>query len=189
MDTYASERVSQNSFCPYWVCIIHAVVLTSHENRSFSFQTFLHFFLKIHHKIFNSSKLVNLFLSEGGPSLAHSKIINFIGRECPNLEGDGWKYRDIMEKCQFFPKAPPISLIFLWVVIHFIAVIYCILMYQSIPSLAIPRATPGDSSIVVAPGVGFSLLCLARGSAPRGVLNQTKSSIILKKKRDFRFVS
>ena len=28
-----------------------------------------------------------------------------------------------------------------------------------------PRATPGDSHILVAPGVGSSLLCLARGSA------------------------
>ena len=46
-----------------------------------------------------------------------------------------------------------------------------------------PRATPGDSHIPVAPGVGFSLLCLAPGSAPRGVLNQSKSSIILKKVR------
>ena len=46
-------------------------------------------FLKIHHKIFNWSKLVNFFSSEGGPSLTHSKNINFIGRECPNLEG-GW---------------------------------------------------------------------------------------------------
>ena len=56
-------------------------------------------------------------------------------------------------------------------------------MYQSIPSLTIPpRATPGDSHILVAPGVGFSLLCLAWGSAPRGgELNQNKSSIILKK--------
>ena len=42
------------------------------------------------------------------------------------------------------------------------------------------RATPGDSHVLVAPGVGFSLLCLARGSA-RGVLNQSKSSIILEK--------
>ena len=58
-------------------------------------------------------------------------------------------------------------------------------MYQSIPSLTItPGTTPGDSHILVASGVGFSLLCLARG-----VLNQSKSSIILKKKRDFRFVS
>ena len=47
-----------------------------------------------------------------------------------------------------------------------------------------PRATPGDSHILFAPGVGFSLLCLARG-----VSNQNKSSIILKKKRDFCFVS
>ena len=50
-------------------------------------------------------------------------------------------------------------------------------MYQSIPSLTIPpRATPGDSHVLVAPGVGFSLLCLARG-----VSNQSKSLIILKK--------
>ena len=46
-------------------------------------------------------------------------------------------------------------------------------MYQSIPSL-----TPGDSHILVAPGVGFSLLRFARGSSRRGVL----SSIILRKK-------
>ena len=58
-------------------------------------------------------------------------------------------------------------------------------MYQSIPSLTIPpRRPPGDSHILVAPGVGFSLLCLARGSA-RGVLNQSKSSIILKKSAIF----
>ena len=43
-----------------------------------------------------------------------------------------------------------------------------------------PRATPGDSHILVAPGVGFSLIRLARGFA-RGVFNQSKSSIILKK--------
>ena len=43
-------------------------------------------------------------------------------------------------------------------------------MHQSIPSLSIPlpRATPGDSHILIAPGVGFSLPCLARGSAPGG---------------------
>ena len=51
-----------------------------------------------------------------------------------------------------------------------------------------PRATPGDSHILVAPGVGFSPLCLAQGSA-RAVLNQSKSSITLKKKRDFCFAS
>ena len=48
-----------------------------------------------------------------------------------------------------------------------------------------PRATPGDSHILGAPRVGFSLLCLARESArgfARGVLNQSKSSIILRKK-------
>ena len=47
-----------------------------------------------------------------------------------------------------------------------------------------PWATPGDSHILVAPGVGFSLLCLARGSA-RGILNQIKGSIILKKSAIF----
>ena len=67
---------------------------------------------KIHPNIFNSSKLVNLFLSEGGPGLAHSKNMNFIGRECSNFEGDGLKYWNIVGRCQFFPKAPPISLIF-----------------------------------------------------------------------------
>ena len=51
-----------------------------------------------------------------------------------------------------------------------------------------PGTTPGDSHILVAPGVGFSLLCLARGLA-FGVLNQSKSLIILKKKRDCCFVS
>ena len=53
-------------------------------------------------------------------------------------------------------------------------------MYQSIPCLTTPRATPGGSHILVAPGVGFSLLCLARG-----VLNQSKSSITLKKSAIF----
>ena len=57
-------------------------------------------------------------------------------------------------------------------------------MYQSIPSLTIPPGDPRDSHILVAPRVGFSLLFLARGSA-RGVLNQSKSSIILKKSAIF----
>ena len=61
----------------------------------------------------------------------------------------------------------------------------CISQFQAWPS---PRATPGVSHIPVAPGVGFSPPSLSRGFA-RGVLNQSKSSIILKKKRDFRFVS
>ena len=39
---------------------------------------------KIHHKIL--SKLVNFFLSEGGPSLPHSENINFIERKCRNFE-------------------------------------------------------------------------------------------------------
>ena len=49
-----------------------------------------------------------------------------------------------------------------------------------------PGATIGDSHILVAPGVGFSFLCLGRGlpgGLPRGGLNQSKSSIILKKAR------
>ena len=58
-------------------------------------------------------------------------------------------------------------------------------MYQSIPSLTIPsRATPEDSHILVAPGVGFSLLYLAWGSA-LGVLSQSKKSIILLKSETF----
>ena len=59
-------------------------------------------------------------------------------------------------------------------------------MYQSIPSLTIPpsRATPGDSHILVAPGIGFSLLCLP-GVSHQGVLNQSKSSIILKESAIF----
>ena len=35
-------RVSQKIFCLYCVGIVYAVAMTSHENRSFSFQTFLH---------------------------------------------------------------------------------------------------------------------------------------------------
>ena len=56
-------------------------------------------------------------------------------------------------------------------------------MHRSIPSLTILRGDPRDSHILVNPGVGFSLLCLAQGSAPGGVLSQSKSSIILKKAR------
>ena len=33
----------------------------------------------------------------------------------------------IVAKMSFFPNAPPISLIFLWVIIHLIAVIYFML--------------------------------------------------------------
>ena len=66
---------------------------------------------------------------------------------------------------------------------------HCILMYQSIPGLTIPpRATPGDSHILIAPGVTFSLLCLTRGSSrgyALGVLNLSKSSIIFKKSAIF----
>ena len=48
-----------------------------------------------------------------------------------------------------------------------------------------PPGDPRDSHILVAPGVGFSLLCLARGG---GTFNQKKSSTILKK-RDFCLVT
>ena len=81
-------RASQKDFCLYCVCIVYAVSMTTHENRSFPLQTFFSSF-KNHHKIFNSCKLVNFFSSEGGPSLAHSKHITFIGEKCPNFEG-GW---------------------------------------------------------------------------------------------------
>ena len=66
------------------ICIVYTVVITTHENNSISSQTFIHF--QIHHEIFNSSKLVNFFLCEGGPSLAHSRNINVIGRECLNFD-------------------------------------------------------------------------------------------------------
>ena len=66
-------------------------------------------------------------------------------------------------------------------------------MYQSIPSLTIsPRATPGDSHILVAPGVGFSPPLLPRGlpgGLPGDLKSKYQSSIILKKKRDFCFAS
>ena len=54
------------------------------------------------------------------------------------------------------------------------------IMYQSIPSLTIPPGDPRGFAHSSCPGVGFSLLCLARG-----VLNQSKSSIILKKSAIF----
>ena len=47
-----------------------------------------------------------------------------------------------------------------------------------------PRATLGDSQILVAPGVGFLPPSLTRGFS-RGVLNQSKSKIILKKSAIF----
>ena len=61
-------------------------------------------------------------------------------------------------------------------------------MYQSIPSLTISRATPGDSHNLVAPGVGFRSSVLPGGlpgCQPPGVLNLSKSSIILKKSAIF----
>ena len=45
----------------------------------------------------------------------------------------------------------------------------CVSQFQ-----ASPWATPGDSHILVAPWVGFSLLCLARGSAPGGLKSKQK---------------
>ena len=40
----------------------------------------------------------------------------------------GWNYSNIVEnKGRFFPKGPPISLTFLWMVGHVINYIYCIL--------------------------------------------------------------
>ena len=56
-------------------------------------------------------------------------------------------------------------------------------MYQSIPSLTIPRATSGDSHILVALERGrvFAPLSCPGVCPGGGVLNQSKSSIILKK--------
>ena len=61
------------------------------------------------------------------------------------------------------------------------------IMYQSIPSLTIPSGDPRDSHILVAQGSGFRSSVLLRG-LPGGLpggsqLNQSKSSIILKKAR------
>ena len=81
-------RVSQNNFCPYCFCIVYAVAMTSHKTGG-SLSRFSYTLSKIHHKIFISSKLVNFVLAGGVPSLACSKNINFIGRECLKFEG-GW---------------------------------------------------------------------------------------------------
>ena len=49
---------------------------------------FVTVFLKFIIKSFlNQRKLVNFFVAVDCPSLAHSKTINFTGRECPNFEG------------------------------------------------------------------------------------------------------
>ena len=100
-------RLSQKKICLYYVCTVYAVAMTSHENRGFCFQTFLHFF-KIYQKIFNSSKLVD-FLSEDGPSLAHSKNTNFIGRKCPNFERRWVEYRNIAGEMSIFSQSTPDS--------------------------------------------------------------------------------
>ena len=62
-------------------------------------------------------------------------------------------------------------------------------MYQSILSLTIPRATPEDSHIPFAPGVGFSPPPPFSPRVCPGVLNQSKSSIILGKKARFLHLS
>ena len=54
---------------------------------------------------------------------------------------------------------------------------------NSTPDHPPPGRVPGDSHILVAPNVGFSLLCLPGGVARKGVLNQSKSSVSLKKSR------
>ena len=81
----------------------------------------------MHHEIFSSSKLVNFFLSEGGPSLAHSKNINFTGRECQNFEREWEEVQGHSGENVSFSQSTPDFPNFIWVVIHFIAVIYCIL--------------------------------------------------------------
>ena len=96
-------RVSQKNFCLYCICIVYAADMTSHENRRFSFQTFLHF-LRFIIKSLIHSKLVNLFLSEDCPSLFHFKNINFI---VPELLGEiGGSLGTWWEKCQKHPQFP-----------------------------------------------------------------------------------
>ena len=58
-------------------------------------------------------------------------------------------------------------------------------MHRSIPSLTIPPSDPREFAHSNCPGVGFLLLSCP-GVCPGEVLNQSKSSIILKQKRDFR---
>ena len=110
MDTYACEGLSKIFF----VYIVLYCLRCCHDRPSKQealFPDFITLFLKFIIKSLIHSRLVNFCLAVGCPSLAHSKNINFIGRECPNFREDGWKYRDIVGKCHFFPKAPLISLI------------------------------------------------------------------------------
>ena len=65
---------------------------------------------KIHHKIFNLCQTCQFFSSLSCPSLADSKTINLIGRECSNFEGDGWNYRDSEKNVIFFLKHPRLPL-------------------------------------------------------------------------------
>ena len=61
------------------------------------------------------NKLDNLFSSVGCPARAHSNIINLIGRELPNFEGDGWKARDIVRKnIIFFLSTPDFAIFCGW---------------------------------------------------------------------------
>ena len=51
-------------------------------------------------------------MTVGCPSPAQSKNINFISSECPNFEGMDGSVGTSRETMSLFPKAPPISLIF-----------------------------------------------------------------------------
>ena len=64
---------------------------------------------------------------------------------------------------------------------------YSISKFQASPPSPPPRKTPGDSQHSGCPWgrVFVALLCLAWGSAPGEVLNQSKSSIISKKSAIF----
>ena len=81
-------RVSQKIF----VCVAFVLftLLPCHPMKTgVLFSDFLTLLLKFIIKSFKKFKQTCKFLSEGGPSLAHSKSINFIGLECPNFE-EGW---------------------------------------------------------------------------------------------------
>ena len=96
-DTYVSEK------CFVWIAfvlftLLHAVSMKT--GGSLSIKSLIY------------DNLDNLFLSVGCPGLAHSKNINFIGRECKILRGMGGSIGTWWEKCHSFPEAPPISLIF-----------------------------------------------------------------------------
>ena len=115
-------RVSENIFFYTAFVLFTQFAMTSDENMRFSFQTSLLFFQTFIIKSLIQRKLVNFFLA--------FQNITFIGREwvaAQIFRVDGWKYRDIVGKMSFFFLKHLNFPNFLWMLVHFIAVIYFIL--------------------------------------------------------------